>query len=65
VSAYIGRPAKDWRVEDLAMVRLETENRVARDFPSHGFAFRKLACAFAEAADGRGAMIATGADGRR
>jgi predicted dehydrogenase len=119
VSAYIGQPAKDGRVEDLAMVRLETANRVAHfndgwgfgaggytitgtqgrvdvgfehgstppwanldhvrvttaagtrevmgpaaerrfglgDFPSHGIAFRQIARAFAEAADGRGAMI--------
>jgi hypothetical protein len=35
------------------------------DFPSHGFAFRHIARAFAEAVDGRGAMIATGADGLR
>ncbi len=43
-----------------------TERRVGLgDFPSHAAAFRLLARAFAEAAHGRGEMIATGADGLR
>lgn len=43
-----------------------TERRVGLgDFPSHTQAFRHLARVFAEAAHGRGAPLATGADGLR
>lgn len=43
-----------------------TERRVGLgDFPSHTHAFRALARAFAEAAQGRGEPVATGADGLR
>jgi predicted dehydrogenase len=43
-----------------------TERRVGLgDFPSHTHAFRALARAFADAAHGRGELVATGADGLR
>jgi predicted dehydrogenase len=43
-----------------------TERRIGLgDFPSHASAFRRLARSLAEAAHGRGAPIATGADGLR